>query len=465
MPALRLSELAEATGGTLLRGQPEAVVDSFWIDSRRLVPQGAFFALKGSHADGHAFLPMAARAGAAAAVVQRPPAEGDEAPPGLILVEDVPAALGRCAVWVRRAHDRVRWIALTGSNGKTTTKEMIAEGLGASQRVYRTPGNYNNHIGVPLTLLALPEDAQVAVVELAMSGPGEIATLAGWVDPDIGLVTNVHAVHMASFRTLDDVAAAKGELFAVLRGDATAVINLDEVHVRVQAARHAGPQVTFGRHPSADLRLEHVENRFLPGAALSVRHKDKVLKLQLSMGGAHAAHNALAALATVAASGEDLVAAAERIERLEAGPGRGRLHRLGREMLLVDDSYNSSPPALASVLDTLRLSESTGRKVLIIGDMLELGAMEVALHREAGRRAAAAGVKMLVAVGPLSREAAEAARRAGVPEVHHHPDSGRAAESVGEFLRAGDLIVVKGSRAMRMERVVQSLTAAFEEVR
>ena len=169
--------------------------------------------------------------------------------------------------------------------------------------------------------------------------------------------------------------------------------------------------------------------------------------------------NALTALAGVVAAQGDLDAATERIQRIEAGPGRGKIHRLDRGMLLIDDSYNSSPGALASVLETVRLSQPGGRKVLVLGDMLELGPMQDALHREAGKRVAAAGAELFIGVGALSRAATEAARRAGVPEVHHHADSAKAAESVGEFLRDGDLIVVKGSRAMRMERVVEALLA------
>jgi UDP-N-acetylmuramoyl-tripeptide--D-alanyl-D-alanine ligase len=463
VPRLRLAELAQATGGSLVRGDPETSVDSYGIDTRKLAPGAVFFALRGARADGHAFLEHAARAGAAAAVVERHGEDERGLPPALILVDSTAAALQRCGSWVRRHHATTRWIAVTGSNGKTTTKEMIAEGLAASGRVHRTPGNLNNQLGVPLTMLAMPDDVEFAVVELAMNAQGEIAALARIVDPDLGLVTNIRAVHMAAFQSLDDVAAAKGELFAVMRAEATGVVNLDDVNVRVQAARHLGPRVTFGQHPSADLRLEQLENRLLPGSAFTCRHQDRVLRLQLRMAGAHAAHNALAALATVLAAGQDLDAAAERIAQLEAGVGRGRVHRLVRGMLLVDDSYNSSPPAVAALLETMRLAEPAGRRVLIFGDMLELGPMETALHREAGRRAAAAGVQVFIGVGPLSREATEAARRAGVTEVHHHPDSGAAAEAVGEFLRDNDLIVVKGSRRMRMERIVGALTSVFED--
>jgi UDP-N-acetylmuramoyl-tripeptide--D-alanyl-D-alanine ligase len=453
----------EGTGGSLVRGDLESVFSKFAIDTRRLDRGGVFFALEGTRTDGHEFIGEAARAGAAAAVVERVPEDVEAAPAALIRVHNTKEALGRCGAWVRRSANKTRWIVITGSNGKTTTKELAAAGLAGTRRVHRTPGNFNNDLGVPLTLLAMPDDTEIAVIEVATSAQGEIAGLTRMTDPDIGLVTNIRAVHMDSFQSIDDVAAAKGELFALLREDATAVVNLDDINVRVQAARHIGPRVTFGQHPSADLRVEQIENRFVPGAALVLRHAGESLRVQLRIGGAHAAHNALAALAAVAAVGDDVPAAARCMEQVEAGTGRGKIHRLTRGMLLVDDSYNSSPPALASVLETMRLSEPRGRRVLVAGDMLELGPMKTPLHREAGRRAAAAGVQMLVAVGPLSKETAESARRTGVGEVHHHVDSKSCAESLGEFLGDGDLIVVKGSRGMRMGRVVRALTDQFGE--
>jgi len=463
VPEMSVAELTRATGGELVRGDPDSRVTSYGIDSRRLEPGAAFFALVGSQTDGHRYLGDAAEHQAAVAVVQAVP-EGDApAPPALIRVDDVVAALGRSGISVRRSLRPRRWFAITGSNGKTTTKELLAEGLSAHGRVHRTPGNFNNHLGVPLTLLACPADAQMVVLELGMSARGEIARLVEIVDPDVAVVTNVRAAHLQAFDSLDDIAAAKGELFAALRDEATAVVNLDDVHVRVQAARHRGPRVTFGQSPQADLRLDDLVGRFYPGTSFTLHHGSRERRVQLRLGGAHSAFNALAAAAAVVAAGVELEPALERMERVEAGPGRGRVHRLARGMVLVDDSYNSSPAALASVLDTLRVNPAEGRRVLIMGDMLELGRMEGALHREAGKRAATAGVQLLFAVGPLSRAAAETARRAGVAEVHHHADSARAAESVAEFLRDGDLIVVKGSRGIRMERIVQALIAQCGE--
>ena len=463
MPRLRLSELAADAEGILLRGDPEAAVDSFAIDTRVVRPGGAFFALPGKRTDGHAFLSDAARAGAAVAFIQRDMAPDAVAPPALIRVSDTTTALGRCGALARRRVPSVRVLAITGSTGKTTTKEFLAAGLGARLRVHRTQGNLNNHLGVPLTLLACPEDAQAEVLELAMSAPGEIAALGRMADPDVALVTNVRPVHLAFFRSVDDIAAAKGELFAVLRNDSVAVVNLDDEHVRVQAARHAGPRVTYGRHSTADLVLESVEDRFVPGASLTFRYGQKTRRLDLRISGAHSAQNALAALAAVVALGSDLDAAAEAISRVEPLAGRGRVLRLGHDITVVDDTYNSNPAALSSVLRTLGVSPASGRKILVMGDMLELGPEETSYHRDAGRQAASAGVQVLVGVGPLSRAAVETGRKAGVAEVHHEPDAASAAREMPRRVMPGDLVVVKGSRGIRLEQVVDALVGAYVE--
>lgn len=456
MPALSLGELAAAAGGTLLRGEPAARVASFSIDTRTLSPGGVFFALKGTRSDGHDFLSAAARAGAACAVVERVPDEAAEAPAALLRVDDVVAALGRAGAAARR-RPGLRIVALTGSAGKTTTKELIAAGLSARRRVHCTRGNLNNHLGVPLTLLGCPDEAEIAVVEMGMSAPGEIAALSRMADPDVALVTNVRPVHLEFFRSVDDIAAAKGEIYATLRPEAVAVVNLDDEECRIQAARHPGPRVTFGRDPSADVALEAIADRFVPGAELTFRHQGKASTVPLRIGGAHAALDALAALAAVLAAGEDVPAAANAMASVEPQPGRGRIHRLAGDAILVDDSYNSNPAALASVLGTVRAAEAAGRKVLVLGDMLELGRDEEGFHREAGERAAAAGVQVLVGVGPRAKAAVEAARRAGIAEAWHEQDAAAAARSVPQRIGPGDLVVVKGSRGMRLEQVVEAL--------
>ena len=238
-----------------------------------------------------------------------------------------------------------------------------------------------------------------------MSAPGEIAALTGLVEPHVGLVTNVSPAHMQFFSSIDDIAAAKGELFAALGNEATSVVNLDDEHVRVQATRHAGPRVTYGRRSTADLVLMSVDDRFVPGARLTVRHGTERHELDLGLGGAHNARNALAALATVLACGLPLEPAMAAVAAVRAGEGRGRVHELAAGVIVVDDCYNSSPAALAAVLETLSGTEIQGRKILVMGDMLELGPRETAFHREAGRRAARAGVQILVGVGSRVRVA------------------------------------------------------------
>ena len=265
MPTLRVSELLQATGGTLVSGDPSVSVSSYAIDTRKLAAGGAFFALPGTRVDGHAFVGDAARAGALLAVVARTPSQGGPFPAAMIQVDDVAAALARCGAYARQRM-RGKVVAITGSAGKTTTKEFVAAGLAASAKVHRTTGNLNNELGLPLSLLSCPDDAEAAVFELGMNGPGQIAFLARLVDPDVALVTNVLPVHLEFFDSIDDIAAAKGELFAVLRENATSVVNLDDVNVRVQAARHAGPRVTFGRAEGATLKLEAIADRFVPGA-------------------------------------------------------------------------------------------------------------------------------------------------------------------------------------------------------
>ncbi len=359
MPELSVAQLAEATSGELLRGDPAARVSSFEIDTRRLRDGGAFFALKGSHTDGHRFLAEAQARGARVAVVETPPEDGARSPAALIRVASVIAALAGCGRYVRRSIAGARWIALTGSNGKTTTKELIAAGLGTVAPTHRTAGNFNNHLGVPLTLLACPEEARFVVVELGMSDHGEIAHLAALVDPDVGLVTNVRAAHLEKLGSLDDIAAAKGELFATLRSDATSVVNLDDAHVRVQATRHAGPRVTFGQHASSDLRLEEIESRFVPGASLRFRRGDRSYGAQLRLGGG--------------------ARGAERARRAGRGRGRVRDRSGGRHRRHAARRGRTGPGARASPAER---HPARGRHLQQQPVGAGLGARDAAAHRQ-----------------------------------------------------------------------------------
>jgi len=241
------------------------------------------------------------------------------------------------------------------------------------------------------------------------------------------------------------------------------VVNYDDARIRVQAARHAGPRVTFGRAEGTDLTLGEITDRFVPGASLSFRHGGRGYEVPLKIGGAHAALNAFAAAAVLVACGAELGPALEAISAVEPAPGRGRLTRLHQDVVIVDDTYNSNPEALASVLGTLAASTPSGRRVLIMGDMLELGLESATFHRASGELVARSGVALLVGVGPMSRHAIEAARRAGV-EAHGADDAAAAARFIPSLVRPGDLVVVKGSRGMKLERVVDALLAHQGEV-
>ena len=284
MPVLSVGEIVNATGGQLQCGSDAVPIHSYSIDTRALESGSAFFALKGARTDGHDFVGVAAAAGAGVAVVNRHPT--GPAPDAVIVVSDVEQALTACGK-AAREKSKARFVALSGSTGKTTTKELIAAALAPTRRVHRTPGNLNNHLGVPLSLLACPDDAEFAVIELGMSAPGEIAALTKLVDPHVGLVTNISPAHMQYFSSIDDVAAAKGELFAMLRPEATSVVNLDDEHVRVQATRHAGPRVTFGRRSTANVVLMAIEDCFVPGATMTVRRGTDSRQVSLRLGGAH----------------------------------------------------------------------------------------------------------------------------------------------------------------------------------
>ena len=457
MPTLRVGDLLQAAGGTLLAGDPALSVTSYAIDTRKLAAGGAFFALPGTKVDGFAFVADAARAGAVAAVVTRAPSGGGPFPAAMIQVDDVAAALARCGAFARQ-RIRGKVVAITGSAGKTTTKEFVAAGLASTAKVHKTAGNLNNELGVPLSLLSCPDDAEGAVFEMGMNGPGQIAFLARLADPDVALITNVLPVHLEFFDSIDDIAAAKGELFAVLRENATSVVNLDDGNVRVQASRHAGTRVTFGRAEGADLKLEVIADTFVPGASFRFRHAGRSHDVALKIGGAHAALDALAAAAVVVACGVPLGPALDAIAGVEPAPGRGRLTRLPGDVVVVDDTYNSNPEALASVLGTLGASTPPGRRVLVMGDMLELGPRSIGFHQKAGELAARSKVALLVGVGPLARHAVEAARKAGI-EAHLAADAAHAAQTVPDLMRSGDLVVIKGSRGVKLELVVEALIA------
>lgn len=446
---------ARAMGGTL--EGPAGMADGVSIDSRTLAPGNLFFAIRGAHRDGHAFVADAVRRGAAGAVVER---GYRDRPEGLgrrflIRVSDPTEALGALAR-EERLQSGVRIVAITGSLGKTTTKEAAAAAIGAGRTVFRSRGNWNNQWGLPLSLLAR-EDEEVGVVELGMSAPGEIRTLTEIAVPDCGVLTTIAEAHLEYFGSVEAIAEAKGELFEAMPAGATAVVNADDERVRAQAGRFAGRRVTYGFAEGVDVRgwdfnqagggIEFAVSAF-GGPAVGV---------SCLLRGRHNASNLLAGLAAATVLDVALADAAAAVGTLEPLPGRGQRFELPNGAVLVDETYNSSPRALKALLPELRM-EPADRRILVVGDMLELGEDAVRLHRECGRLACSMNLDLTVGVGPLGQEMARAMREAGA-QVAYADDPEQAAELLAGELTAGDLVLLKASRAVGMERAVEALRA------
>jgi UDP-N-acetylmuramoyl-tripeptide--D-alanyl-D-alanine ligase len=423
----------------------ELRVSGWSIDSRTVRNGDLFFAIRGEHQDGHAFTGAALRQGAIAAVVSERVAHTHRT---LLQVPDTVTALQQLARWARRQWARPI-VAVTGSAGKTTTKDVIAELLGTRFRVGKTPGNLNNHIGLPLSILRIPDDAEIGVIELGMNHSGEIRELAAIAQPEIGVVTNVGFAHIETFSSVEEIAAAKRELIESLPTSGTAVLNADDERVVAFRAVHAGRTLTYGFSREADVRASDVDMN-AEGTAFTVRG----VRFRTKLTGRHNVSNILAGLAVASVfeiAFEELVAA---VAGLTPGEMRGQ-RRMWRGVTVLNDSYNSNPEATRSMIDVLR-QEPAQRRIAVLGEMLELGSMSEALHRETGFYAAAAGVNVLIGVRGASRFMVEAAEKAGLPSnsalFFDEPES--AGEFLRDFVKAGDAVLFKGSRGTHIERAL-----------
>jgi UDP-N-acetylmuramoyl-tripeptide--D-alanyl-D-alanine ligase len=459
-PLWTAGEAAAATGAA---SRAEWRASGVSIDSRSLAPGDLFVALAGPNHDGHDFVAAAFQRGAAAAMVHRDIAGlSPEAP--LLVVDDTLAALGRLAAAARRrSHARIA--AVTGSVGKTGTKEALRLALAACGTTAASASSLNNHWGVPLSLARLPREGQFGVFEIGMNHPGEIAPLSCLVRPHVAIVTTVEPAHLGFFASLEAIADAKAEIFLGLEPGGVAVLNRDNAQFPrlAAAAKAAGATVLgFGAHPEATARL--IQVALQPrGSQFTVALGGDQLRCRLEVAGRHWVQNALAVLAAAAALGADPRRAAAALSDLRAPPGRGRRHELpwrGGRLVLLDDSYNASPAAVRAALSVLagEPPASGGRRVAVLGDMLELGEAAERLHRELREPLFAAGVDRVFLVG----EAVEAldavlpaALRGGV-----FAGVDACLEPLLSDLRPGDVVLVKGSHAGRLDRVVESLIAA-----
>ena len=433
------------------------------IDTRTLTTGDFFVALRGERFDGEVFVGDALRKGASGVLVRDAAVAG--AAPGAVVVEadDTTRALQDAGRFVRR-ESAARVVAITGSAGKTTTKEISADLLSARYQVFRNKGNLNNHIGLPLSLLELRSGPDIAVVELGMNHPGEIRTLVGIAEPDVRVWTNVGDAHIGFFESVDAIADAKAEILDNAKAGDVLVANADDARLMARASSFSGRIVTFGVEADADVRAVDVESLGLEGTRAVVRTPAGEFVLRSPLLGLGNLSNVLAATAVAVTFDVPVAAIAERVAALRPAHHRGELLRLPGGLTLIDDSYNSSPAALHQALETIAAASGSARKIAVLGEMLELGMHAGLLHEESGRRAAAAGLDLLVTVGSdAARAMADAAIRAGMrpAAVIHVPDAGQAAELAMQRTRPGDLVLVKGSRGIGLDAVVGRLKAEY----
>jgi UDP-N-acetylmuramoyl-tripeptide--D-alanyl-D-alanine ligase len=446
---LELSVVGQALG--LQRPlRPLGCVTGWSVDTRTLSPGDAFFALRGPNHDGHAYVPLAQQKGAAAVIVEHPTPG-----PNVLVVPDSLVALQNLAAWARQ-----RWggriVGITGSAGKTTAKDAIAHMLAVELPVGKTVGNLNNHVGVPLSILRLPDESSVGVLEMGMNHAGEIRALAAIAKPDIGVVTNVGYAHVEAFASIDGVALAKRELIEALDPQSgIAVLNADDPRVLRFREIHPGRTITFGLSEEADMRATDVAS-----SAEGTQFQVDGIDFHTTLAGRHGVLNLLAGMAVARAFEIPLDRLRDAVATFTIGKMRGeRLEHNG--LIIWNDCYNSNPEAVHAMLDVLRATPAR-RHIAVLGEMLELGHAAEFLHRQAGRCAAESGLDALIAVQGAAQFMAEEAVRAGMPpqSVHFFERSdGTAGEFVRQLLQPGDAILFKGSRGVQIERAMEKALA------
>jgi UDP-N-acetylmuramoyl-tripeptide--D-alanyl-D-alanine ligase len=448
-------EVAAATGGTVLRGNPDTALCGVLTDTRTVKPGVLFIALQGERFDGHDFLTQAADGGASAAVIANKEKNAD-APAALVAVDDTLKALGDLAR-VHRQRFEIPLVGVTGSYGKTTTRALIAAALGAQLNVLASQANFNNEIGVPQTLLQLNETHGAAVIEMGMRGAGQIEYLANVAQPSVGVITNVGPQHIELLGSVENIAAAKAELLNALPSDGTAVLPADSPHLELLRENAHCTVVTFGTSEDADYRVIDINTAADGNISFSIIHNAKIAvhDLKLPLPGAHNAINAAAALAVAGVLDVPLEDAARALEQVEVPGARMRIVK-ARGFTIIDDCYNAGPDSMRAALATLRDFPGGGRRVAILGAMRELGDWTDMEHRKIGQLAATFAEAVL-GVGNETRTLLEAIDA----KVHTGwcADAASAALLARALVHEGDVVLVKGSRSVGLETVVSALAA------
>ena len=457
MPTLTFRDLAAMTGGQVIQGG-DVVTQSVVIDSREVKPDSVFFAIKGDRLDGHQFLDQALQTGRGAIVSDVPA----NVPPdvlagkGIVRVGDTTVALQMLARAIRRKFD-FTLIGITGSAGKTTTKEMIATLVATERRTFKSWGNFNNLIGCPLCIDNTPDDAEVVVSEMGMNHKGEIAQLAGWTRPNVGVYTNIGPVHIEFFGTVEKIAEAKKELLENVPEDGTVIVNADDPHVVRISKDFKGKTLSYGVDHDAQYRATDLRERGLLGTRFKLVAEGETRELDLALPGRHNLDNLLAAIATARAIGISWAGIERGVRDVQPAYHRGIVIPV-RGAQIYDDTYNSNPYALARTLELMAQADVKGRRIAVIGDMLELGEKELEYHREAGK-GIPRDIGVVVGVGKRSRSLLDGAREAGFGSeaLHHFDDAAGAAVFLRDFIRDGDLVLIKASRGIGLDKTVAML--------
>jgi UDP-N-acetylmuramoyl-tripeptide--D-alanyl-D-alanine ligase len=454
--ALSVQDVVRATEGALVGGDLAVPVQGVSIDSRTLTVGEAFFAIQGHRLDGHEFLREAIGRGAACLVLHSLPDDLPSHVP-IVLVDDTTKALGRLAAAHRRRFD-IPVVGVTGSNGKTTTKELIAAVLGTRLHVLKSAGSLNNQWGLPLTLLRLGPAHQAVVLEMGTNRPGDIPALAAIAAPTLAVVTTVAPAHLQELGSIEGVVAEKSALVRAVPASGRVILNADDPRVAAMAAAAVAPVLAYGRGPSAEVRAVGPVAESTSGVEFLLAIGRSEHRVRLALAGVHNVTNALAAAATGHALGLPLPDIVRGLEATASVPGRC-VWRVAGSVRVLDDTYNANPASVRAALETAQAARGAGRLLVALGDMLELGPQAVHAHRQIGRAIAEAGVAEFIGVGPLAGEAVAAARAAGLTSA---TATSTFEDTVADLLKRlvpGDVLLVKGSRGTRMERVVDALIA------
>jgi UDP-N-acetylmuramoyl-tripeptide--D-alanyl-D-alanine ligase len=453
-------DAVEWTGGDLLQGDGAALFDGVSIDSRTVAPGQLFVAIQGPTHDGHLFLNDALAAGAAGLLVERGRGLPEGATPALpvIAVDDTTRSLGALAAGHRRGFEGPV-VAITGSNGKTTAKEMCAAILSATGSCLKNRGNLNNQFGLPLTLLERQVDHDALVVEIGMNHRGEIAPLAAIANPNVAVITNVGTAHIEFLGSRDEIATEKGDLIAALGEDAVAVLNADDHRVMGQAERTRARILRFGQHAEAEVRAESVTSLGERGFAFDLVTESDRVPVHVGGLGEPTVSNALAGSAAALAAGAPLASVAAGLARYQPMSGRMEQVSLPRNIIVINDTYNANPQSMEVALRSLTELKGESRGVAVLGDMGELGSSAGAAHRATGALVAELGLDFLFALGQFASDIADGATEAGMDphRVRVGTSHDETSKELRRILQGNDWVLVKGSRSMQMERVVEAL--------